>query len=83
MKIQIEHEIDAKRFTAQIGDNSEAAILTYRLNDKLQVDFNYSYVPVSYRGQGLAKQLVDAGFSWARDQNLQIFASCSYVAQFI
>lgn len=47
------------------------------------VNFTHTYVPPQFRGQGLAEQLVKAGLSWARQQDYQIVASCSYVAKFL
>lgn len=48
---------------------------------RTQVDFNHTYVPPEFRGQGLAEQLVQAGLSWAAQHNLQVHASCWYVAK--
>ena len=48
-----------------------------------QVDFHHTYVPPEFRGQGLAEQLVQAGLRWAAVQNLQVHASCWYVAKVI
>jgi len=47
----------------------------------VQVDFYHTYVPPEFRGQGLAEQLVQAGLNWAAQQNLQVDASCWYVAK--
>ncbi|HCU65942.1 MAG TPA: N-acetyltransferase [Rheinheimera sp.] len=51
--------------------------------DAVQVNFTHTFVPEAARGQGLAEQLVRAGLSWARAQQLQIVASCWYVAKFL
>ncbi len=49
----------------------------------MQVNFTHTFVPEVARGQGLAEQLVRAGLSWARARQLQIVASCWYVAKFL
>lgn len=46
-----------------------------------RVDFNHTFVPPEFRGQGLAAQLVQYGLRWAAQQNLQVLASCWYVAK--
>ncbi len=48
-----------------------------------QVNFHHTYVPPEFRGQGLAEQLVQFGLRWAAQQNLQVLASCWYVAKVI
>lgn len=48
-----------------------------------QVDFNHTYVPPEFRGQGLAEQLVQYGLLWAAQHNLKVLASCWYVAKVI
>lgn len=45
------------------------------------VDFSHTYVPPEFRGQGLAEQLVQVGLRWAAQQNVQVQASCWYVAK--
>lgn len=61
----------------------QQARLDYQLLTATQVDFNHTYVPPELRGQGLAEQLVQAGLRWAAQQNLQVHASCWYVAKVI
>ncbi|RVU40020.1 N-acetyltransferase [Rheinheimera riviphila] len=46
-----------------------------------RVDFNHTFVPPEFRGQGLAAQLVQFGLCWAGQQHLQVTASCWYVAK--
>lgn len=81
--INILHQQDQNRFIAQLEGSSEFAVLTYQLRGNNTVNFNYSYVPPTFRGKGVAKQLVDCGFSWAQGVPLRISATCSYVAQFV
>lgn len=45
------------------------------------IEANRVFVEPSYRGQGLAEQLVDALVSRARDEHLLIKPTCSYVVQ--
>ena len=42
------------------------------------IDFHTTFVPDTHRGQGIASQLVEAGFAWADEQGMLIKASCWY-----
>ncbi|HEY8940335.1 MAG TPA: GNAT family N-acetyltransferase [Cellvibrio sp.] len=67
-------------------ESGEEAVLAYRLfnqGDKPAVNFYSTYVPPAFRGKGHAEKLVRNGLVWAREQGLQIEASCWYVAKFI
>lgn len=80
--IEIIHQIPEQRFVMQWLD--EQAELLYSLDPNSgKINFYRTYVPVSARGQGLARQLVEAGLSWAKVQGYQIEASCSYVVPFL
>jgi len=60
------------------------ARLDYRLYQSAgqpAVDFYHTFVPPAFRGQGIAALLTAAALQWARQQQLQIHASCSYVAR--
>jgi predicted GNAT family acetyltransferase len=43
--------------------------------------FTHTGVPVEFRGQGIAEQLVLAGFKHAKKHGLEIVPICSYVAR--
>jgi len=75
------HRPDEQCFVLERQD--QQARLDYQLIEgaTTQVDFHHTYVPVEFRGQGLAEQLVQAGLSWAAQQNFQVHASCWYVAK--
>lgn len=61
----------------------EPATLTYNMLSDSQVDFTHTFVPPALRNQGLAEKLVRTGLTWARDNQLQIVASCWYVDKFL
>lgn len=81
--ISIEHQPDRHRFVGIMVRAEDQAMLTYQLLGTDRINFDYSYVPPSFTGQGVAKRLVDVGFAWAQSEGRQIQASCSYVAQFV
>lgn len=74
------HQPEQQRFIIERQDH--LAHLDYRLATD-SVDFTLTWTPPALRGQGLAAQLVTAGVAWARQQNLRIEASCSYVAEWL
>lgn len=81
---QIQHQDEEDLFFVALDDGQRAYIKYRRSDDKSavpQVDFWTTFVPESHRGQGLAEKLVEAGFAWAREQGLDITASCWYAAK--
>ncbi len=75
------HQPEQRRFVVDVGDSQ--GVLEYRLLADSAVDFTHTYVPFRLRGKGYAEALVAAGLDWARQQGLQVQASCWYVAKAI
>ena len=83
---QIVHNPSKKCFLLKV-DGAEA-ILQYRLFEKensniIVIDFNSTFVPLEFRGKGLAEKLVRSGIKWAKEQGYELQASCWYAAKFI
>ncbi|MDF3125018.1 GNAT family N-acetyltransferase [Rheinheimera sp. 1928-s] len=80
--VDIQHHPEEHRFFILWA--KEQAELLYSLDpNSKKINFYRTYVPESARGKGLARQLVEAGLSWAKKQGYQIEASCSYVQPFL
>ncbi|MDD4864039.1 MAG: GNAT family N-acetyltransferase [Alishewanella agri] len=79
-ELNIQHDSADQRFILSEGNAS--ALLDYQLNGE-HIDFCHTYVPPEFRGKGLAEKLVRHALSWAKDNGLQIHASCSYVRRFL
>ena len=79
-KYPIKHEVDQELFYMELEDDQKAYVKYKRLGN-LRVDFYSTLVPTTHRGQGLAAQLVAAGFDWAKAEGLKIEASCWYAAK--
>jgi hypothetical protein len=77
----IVHQPEQARFVAVIDD--QQAQLEYNLLPRHGIDFSYTFVPQSLRGQGIAEKLVHTGLAWARQQEYEIEASCWYVRKFL
>lgn len=76
---QPEHDTTEHRFTLALdGDQAE---LNYRMDTPDTVNFTRTFVPNAFRGHGYARQLVDTGLAWARENHFRIKADCWYVQQ--
>lgn len=65
------------------ADGVRIAELTYRRLDASHILVDHTEVAAHLRGQGVARQLLDATVAWARQSGTRISATCSYVlAQF-
>lgn len=53
--------------------------MTYRRLDDSRILVDHTYVNPVLRGQGVARQLLDAAVAWARGNGIRMEASCSYV----
>ena len=80
MDIQVQHNPKRQRFETQIGDHS--AYLSYTFQGNL-VFFDHTFVPVEFRGKGVAAAIVREGLEEARRQHWKVVPSCPYVAAFI
>jgi predicted GNAT family acetyltransferase len=78
-QIQVEHVPDRKRFEVRLQD--EIAFLSYTAHDG-DVSFDHTYVPDTWRGRGVAAQLVRAAADEARRRHWKILPLCSYVVTF-
>jgi len=76
----IAHQTEQQRFVMTL-DGAEA-VLDYQLTG-CQINFHHTFVPPEFRGKGLAEKLVRHGLAWAKTQQYQITASCSYVQKFL
>lgn len=76
----IEHQVEKSRFVCA-KDGFECVLDYQRAGE--EIDFNHTFVPSELRGQGLAEKLVREGLAWAKEQQLNIQASCSYVQKFL
>lgn len=55
------------------------AEMTYRRLGESRILVDHTFVDPSLRGQGVARQLLDAAVDWARRNGTKISATCSYV----
>ena len=83
-EFQIQHQPEQNLFFVPL-DDGQSAFIKYRHSDdrsaSSEVDFWSTFVPDSYRGQGLAAQLVDHAFAWAEENGYHFRTSCWYAAK--
>jgi hypothetical protein len=77
---QVIHDANAQCF--YLSCQGEQALLQYHQHGQ-RVDFYRTFVPATWRGQGIAARLAEQGLTWARQQQLVISASCSYIARLL
>lgn len=66
-------------FFAVNEDVQRIAEISYVWRSEHQIVANHTWVDDSLRGQGIARQLLDVLVAFAREKNLKIIATCSYV----
>lgn len=74
------HDAEAGKF--YIRKNGEEAYLDYEKEGEL-LDFHSTYVPPSFRGQGMAGRIVKKALEHAREDGYKVRPSCPYVASYM
>lgn len=77
--IKIKLNADENRSEALDGDKV-IGVCDYRRKDDI-LDVYHTEVDKSYGGRGIAAYLVEQVVAFARDENLKIQPTCSYVAK--
>ena len=75
---EVQHDEAGHRFYIPLESGHEALLL-YRKQGKT-LDFYHTYVPEAHRNQGLAEQVVEAGFHYAKVKGFQVLPTCPYVS---
>lgn len=66
------------RYFAPLPQGGEA-VLTYRHDAEGVIAIDHTGVPSQYRGQGIARKLVDFALADIRTRGLKVIPQCSYV----
>ncbi|MCJ8277442.1 MAG: N-acetyltransferase [Bdellovibrionales bacterium] len=77
---EISHNREEMKFVTEV--EGKEAKLGYTLNGDT-INFYTTFVPPEGRGLGLARKLVDAGMAFAKQENLMVEATCSYVVKYL
>lgn len=76
--INIKLNTDKNRSEALDGDKI-VGLCDYRIKEDGIIELYHTEVDKSYGGMGIAADLVDCLVDFARDENLKIYPTCSYV----
>ena len=79
--MQFQHLDDRRggEFFAVNDTGQRIAEISYVWSNEHKIIANHTWVDDSLRGQGVARQLLDKLVEFARENNLKIFPTCSYV----
>ena len=80
MDIEVTHDEINKRFVAEIDEYE--AFLSYNISNDI-IDLSYAYTPPELRGKSIAKIIVEYAFNYAKENNLKVVPTCSYVIAFV
>jgi predicted GNAT family acetyltransferase len=79
--MSIRHNPDDQQFsTTRHGYEAE---LAYSCRDEGVIDFTHTFVDEGLRGQGVGEELARAGLAYARDNNLKVKTTCTFMAKFV
>lgn len=80
MEPKVIHEKENERFVIYNEGNEVYVEYTMRNNE---IDLNHTYTNPALRGKGLAAHVVRAALEFAKENNLKVIPTCSYVQSFI
>lgn len=78
--MEVIHEKENNRFVISI--NGLESFVEYSVYENA-LDLYHTYTPPELRGKGLAEKVVRAAIEYAKENNLKVIPSCSYVAVFL
>ena len=81
MPVSVQHNSQDQEFT--IEQEGHSAELAYSLPAANLIDFTHTFVEEALRGQGIGDTLARAGLAYARQQNLKVRTSCSFMRGFV
>jgi len=81
MDFEVKQDVGKNKFFAVI-DGKEAHLDYEIINDEV-IEFPYTYVSPTLRGKGVAAKILEFGLNYAREKNLSVIPSCSYVESYI
>jgi predicted GNAT family acetyltransferase len=81
MEFEVKHDFDNQKFFVLV--DGKEAYLRYILGNDNTMNMIKTYVPPELRNNGIAAAVVLKGMQYARENNLNVIPSCSYVGTFI
>ncbi|XP_059204394.1 protein NATD1-like [Centropristis striata] len=84
--LTVEHDRQNRRFTVAPGSGAgdpDSAVLHYKFTGEKEVDLISTFVPETFRGQGVAALLSQAAMDFLVEENLKAHISCWYIKKYI
>lgn len=81
MSVLVIHDTDRHQF--KTDSENACAYLAYAYSGSDVIDIHTTYVPEALRGKNIAGELVAAAIDFAKQNNLKIIPTCSYVARYM
>jgi len=80
MEEKVIHEKESERFVINLEGNEVYVEYTMTGNE---INLYHTFTDPALRGKGLAAQVVRAALEFAKENNLKVIPTCSYVQAFI
>jgi len=80
MEEKVIHEKESERFVINLEGNEVYVEYTMTGNE---INLHHTFTDPALRGKGLAAQVVRAALEFAKENNLKVIPTCSYVQAFI
>ncbi len=81
MDLEVKHDVQNQKFFILI--EGKEAYLRYIISDNNSMNMIKTYVPPELRNKGIAAEVVLKAMQYARENNLKVIPSCSYVDTFL
>lgn len=81
MALSIQHHPENQEFTA--SQDGQSAELSYSTPAEGVIDFTHTFVEEELRGQGVGDELAKAGLTYARENDLKVRTTCSFMAGYV
>lgn len=78
MSTGVDHDEEQQRFVGEL-EGGEEYYLAYKYPENGVLVAYHTFVPTSQRGRGLGKKLCIACFEFAREHNILVEPTCSYI----
>ena len=80
MDFEMKHDKEQNRFVSYV--EGYEAVVEYTLKDNV-IDLYRTFTPPELRGKGVAGKLVKYALEYAKENNLKVIPTCSYVRGYI
>ncbi len=80
MDVEVTNDKENECFVAEV--EGDRAYLSYSISDN-EINFYRTFTPPESRGKGIAKIIVEYAFNYAKENNLKVIPTCSYVQAFV